>query len=127
MITYILAWFPMVIIGIANGILRERWYGRSLPELAAHQVSTLVAIVFLGVYIWLVVRLRRPRSFAHGFRIGLYWLCLTVAFEFLFGHYIAHHTWCDLFHDYNIFAGRLWLLVPVWIMIAPCLFFRIRE
>jgi len=39
--------------------------------------------------------------------IGLVWLAMTVAFEFLFGDYVAGHSWDRLLHDYNLFAGRL--------------------
>ena len=30
---YVLAWFPMVLIALANGALREGWYGKHLSEL----------------------------------------------------------------------------------------------
>jgi len=49
---YVLAWFPMVAIAIANGVLREAWYGKHLGELQAHQVSMLTAVVLFGVYTW---------------------------------------------------------------------------
>ena len=62
MLKYILAWFPMVAIAIANGVLRESWYGKHVSELAAHQISTLTGIILFGVYIWLVVRFWRPAS-----------------------------------------------------------------
>lgn len=26
-VKYILAWLPMVVIGIINGVIREQWYG----------------------------------------------------------------------------------------------------
>lgn len=39
---YILAWIPMIFIGIINGIVREVTYGKYLNELRAHQVSTQV-------------------------------------------------------------------------------------
>ena len=53
-------------------------------------------------------------------------LAMTVAFEFLFGHYVAGHSWDRLLHDYNLFAGRVWVVVLVWVTVAPYLFFRLR-
>jgi hypothetical protein len=50
-IKYILLWLPMVLIAIFNGLLRESVYGPFMSELRAHQVSTLTAIIFFGVYI----------------------------------------------------------------------------
>jgi hypothetical protein len=55
------------------------------------------------------------------------WLTLTVAFEFLFGHYVAKLSWRRLLHDYNLFAGRLWLFVLVAITVAPSVIYRIRS
>jgi hypothetical protein len=124
---YVLAWFPMVAIAIANGVVREAWYGKYLSELAAHQISTLIAVILFGVYIWFILRIWGPASAAEAIRIGLLWLAMTVPLEFLFGHYVAEHSWERLLHDYNLLAGRVWLLVLVWVTVAPYLFFRIRR
>jgi len=82
---YVLAWFPMVAIAIVNGVLRESWGGKHLRELAAHQASTLTAHILFGVYIWFILRIWRPASAAEAIRIGLFWLAMTITFEFLFG------------------------------------------
>ncbi len=124
---YVLAWFPMVAIAIANGALRESWYGNYLSELAAHQLSTLTAVILFGVYIWFVVRFWPPTSAAQAVAVGLLWLVMTIAFEFLFGHYVAGHSWERLLHDYNLLAGRVWPLVLVWVAVAPYLFFRMSK
>jgi hypothetical protein len=54
--------------------------------------------------------------------IGFIWLGLTLAFELLFGHYFAGHPWARLLHDYNLLAGRVWIVIPLWIAIAPYFF-----
>jgi hypothetical protein len=59
--------------------------------------------------------------------IGLTWLALTVAFEFLFGHYVAGHSWRALLNDYDLLAGRLWVLVLAWLALAPYLFYRLQR
>ena len=124
---YVLAWFPMVAIAIANGVVREAWYGNYLSELAAHQISTLIAVIQFGFYIWFVVSFWRPTSKVQAIAVGLLWLAMTIAFEFAFGHYVAGHSWERLLHDYNLLAGRIWLLVLVWVAVAPYLFFRVRR
>ena len=82
---YVLGWVPMVFIAIANGAPRESWYGKYLSELQAHQLSTVTGILLFGVYIWVLIRLWRPASTGQAMTIGLVWLGMTVAFEFLFG------------------------------------------
>ena len=44
---------------------------------------------------------------------------LTVAFEFLFGHYGAKHSWTRLIQDYNLPSGRLWAHVLAAVAAAP--------
>ena len=116
----------MVLIAIANGAVREAWYGKHVGELQAHQISTASGVLLLGVYIWVVIRILRPESSAQALIIGLMWLALTVAFEYLFMHYVAGLPWVRLVHDYNVFAGRVWVVVLIWVTTAPYVFYRLQ-
>jgi hypothetical protein len=124
---YFLAWIPMVAIAIVNGSIRQAWYGNHTSELAAHQISTLSGVLLFGLYIWAVMRRWRPASSRHAWTVGLLWLGLTITFEFLFGHYVAGHTWERLLADYNLLAGRVWLVALVWVTIAPVVFYRLQR
>jgi hypothetical protein len=124
---YMLAWLPMVLIAVANGALRETWYGKHLSELRAHQLSTVTAVLLFGGYIGALLRVWRPESPGQALAIGSSWLGLTVAFEFLFGHYVAGHPWGKLFHDYNLVEGRVWIVVLVWITVAPYICYRLQN
>lgn len=120
---YILAWIPMVFIGIINDIMTQTTYGKYLNELLAHQIPTVTRISLFGIYIWGITSFWPLTSMEQAIFIGLIWLLLTVSFEFIFGHYIAGHSWNKLLADYNIFAGRVWILILIWITIAPLLFY----
>lgn len=124
---YILAWLPMVLIAIINAGIREYTYAKFLGELRAHQLSTLTGIFALGLYIWLITSIWPIHSTSQAFIIGFIWLGLTLAFEFLFGHYVMHNPWSKLLADYNILAGRVWIFVLIWTAIAPVIFFSIRH
>ena len=124
---YVLAWIPMVVIAIINGAIREGWYGKHMSELQAHQISTVTGVLLFGVYIWVLIRIWRPTSTGQALTIGLVWLGMTVAFEFLFGRYIVKRSWRDLLHDYNIFAGRVWVVVLLWVTLAPYVFYRFQQ
>ncbi|MGL4622049.1 hypothetical protein [Chroococcidiopsis sp.] len=121
---YILAWIPMVFIGIINGVIRQVTYGKYFSELRAHQVSTATGVLLLGLYIWAIAHLWSFDSPKQAIAVGLLWLGLTVIFEFTFGHFVAGHSWSKLLSDYNILAGRIWLVVLIWVAIAPWLFSR---
>ncbi len=122
---YVLAWIPIVFIAIFNGILRETTYGKSLNELRAHQLSTLMGVAFFSLYIGFWAIAWGFGSLKQALTAGLIWVALTIAFEFLFGHYIAGHSWSRLLKDYNLFAGRLWVIVLLWLGIAPVVFYRV--
>ena len=99
-------------------------YGRYLSELRAHQLSSLIGLILFGIYIWMVMRLFSPATKTQALYVGMLWLGLTVAFEFLFGHLVAGHSWSRLLQDYNLLAGRLWVLILLWITLAPYVFYR---
>ena len=124
---YTVSWIGMVIIAIMNGVIRDAVYGKSLGELSAHQISTFTLIILSGLYLWLLGLTWNITSPGQAITIGLIWLALTVAFEFLFGHYVMKHSWTRLLHDYNILKGRIWILVLIWITIAPYVFHKFRS
>ena len=124
---YLLAWIPLVLIAIANGAMREALFTKRLGEPRAHQLSCATGILLFAVYVWALVRIWPPASSGQAIAIGLVWLALTVVFEFLFGRFARGISWSELLHDYNILAGRLWVLVLVWVTIAPYLFYRLQK
>ena len=124
---YVLAWVPMPFIGIINGILRQYGYKDLVGELTAHQISCFIGIILFGLYVWFVTLKWKIQSAGQALAIGLIWLGLTVSFEFLFGHFVMKNPWSTLFHDYNILEGRLWMLVLMFITLAPLIFFKLRS
>jgi hypothetical protein len=120
------AWFVMLIVAVVNGAVRDFTYGKRIGELAAHQVSTLTGVVMLGIVMWAFVRLHSLASAWQAGRLGLLWMGMTVAFEFLFFHYVGGRPWAELLANYNIMKGRVWVVVLAWVAVAPYLFFRIQ-
>jgi hypothetical protein len=123
----VVAWFPMVFLGIINGAIRQFGYGRSMSDSRSHQLSSLIGLLLLVAYISIITIPLPLHSSQQAMMVGLMWLCLTVTFEFPFGHYVAKHSWHRLRHDYNLTAGRLWLLFPAAVAATPYLIFRIRS
>jgi hypothetical protein len=125
MTRYVLAWLPMLALAIANGTLRQLTFGKHLPELRAHQLSTAIGSIIMGLYIWLIVRIWPPVSSRQAVSIGLIWVSLTVVFEFAMGRFM-HRSWRQLIHDYDLAAGRVWTLFLVSLALAPYVFYRLR-
>lgn len=97
-----------------------------MGDLAAHQVSTVSLILLFGLYIFFIIKKFPPRSGRHAFYIGAFWLVLTLLFEFGFG-LARGNGLSHLLSEYNILEGRVWILIPVWITIAPYFFYRIKR
>ncbi len=126
MLKYVLCWFPMILIAILNGTARDLWYKKLTGELAGHQLSTITLIILLGVYIWFVSGWLPFRNSQEAAVTGIIWLVLTLGFEFGFGLYRGTSL-NRLLEDYNLLKGRIWVFIPLWTVIAPYLFYRIRS
>jgi len=122
---YLLVWFLLAIIAIANGVIRQATYANTVSDLAAHQISTVTAVLATGAVVWFVHRVWAIESASQAWSIGLLWLIMTIAFEFGFGHYVAGHPWDSLLADYNILNGRVWSLFLVWVAILPVVIFKL--
>ncbi|HEV8505260.1 MAG TPA: hypothetical protein VGQ53_07675 [Chitinophagaceae bacterium] len=126
MLKYFLCWFPMLLLAIINGAARDLWYKQYVGELTAHQISTVSLIFLFGVYIRLVMKKFPAKSEAEAIYVGLFWVSLTLAFEFGFG-LMRGHSLVQLLGEYNIIKGRIWILIPIWVVLAPYLFFKINR
>ena len=71
---YTIAWLGLVALGIINGVIRNSVYAKFLGELFAHQVSTVILIVLIGLYIWVLTGWWKIDSAGQAVAIGLIWL-----------------------------------------------------
>lgn len=123
----LLAWFALMVVAVLNGTLRVALLNRRLGERTGHAVSTaMLCVLILGVT-GLLVAWIGPASSRDALRVGTLWLALTLAFEFGFGHFVARKPWRELLADYDISAGRVWVLVLVTTLFAPLLVGRARR
>jgi len=124
---YFFSWIPGIPIAIVNGLLRNSVYTLVMNELHAHQLSAVSFAVFFGIYVWYIMKWVKLSSKKDALLLGLVWIFLTISFEFLFGHFVMGNSWEKLFHDYNLFAGRVWVLVLLWIALSPILFYHLQK
>ncbi|NET40193.1 MAG: hypothetical protein F6K19_51045 [Cyanothece sp. SIO1E1] len=126
-IEYVLSWLPMVPIAIGNALLRKKLYGPGISSVRAHQISTLSLIVFITVYVWLIFLVWPLESSGQAWLFGVWWMMLTVVFEFAFGRFVVGYSWSKLFSEYNLLAGNIWILIPIWVATVPILIFEISN
>lgn len=121
---FVLLWFPMIFIAVLNGIARDLWLTKYLPGETARQLSTFTLIILFTLYFYIVFERNRIKSKTQSFKIGVLWMVLTLTFEFSFG-LLRGLSLTEIVADYNIMNGRIWILIPLWLLIAPRLFYKI--
>ena len=122
-----LAWFGILFLAILNGALRQALLIPRFGEHAGHVISTLLLSALVLAAAWLLVPWIRPLTARDAWFVGLLWLALTLAFEFLGGHYLFKSPWERLLGDYNLAQGRIWVLVLVATLVAPALVQALRR
>lgn len=113
-------WLLLLIVAFAAGTARTYLLEPRLGERTAHQLGTLAVAALFAAVVWATVRwidpgLDRVRLLA----LGVGWTAATVLFEFGFGRWVAGHSWSRLLADYDLLAGRLWLLVLLTLLFGP--------
>ncbi|MFP4142914.1 MAG: hypothetical protein ACLFSM_06790 [Thermoplasmata archaeon] len=118
----LVVWILLVFLAIINAGIREGMFSPTFGDYWGHILSSILlsAIIFVVAYLFLSYS-----SFDYTSKdltlIGTIWLVLTVSFEFLFGHYVMEHSWDTLLADYNIFEGRIWVLVLISTFLSPAI------
>ena len=120
------AWVAILVLAILNGALREGLLIPRLGEQAGRLLSPILLAALVCGAAWIAIPWIRPRGPRQAWSVGLLWLGLTLAFEFLAGHYLFGDPWERLLSEYDIAAGRLWVLVPIATLIAPAVVRKVR-
>ena len=114
-------WFAIMLLAILNGAARDIVLVPRLGDLVARAVSCITLAAAILLVAWTSLPWIAPASVADAWTIGVEWLAMTLAFEFLAGHYLFRTPWPALLADYNLLAGRLWIVVLAATLVAPAL------
>jgi hypothetical protein len=120
-------WLVLLLVAIGNGALRVAWLIPWFGEYWGHVASTVTLCAAIVAVAWTTMGWVQPASAGDALLIGGLWLALTVSFEFLGGHFLFGQPWERLAADYDLRAGRVWVLVLVTTALAPLLAFASRR
>lgn len=115
----LVVWFGLLVLAFANGTLREIALIPHTGDAAGHAISSVMLSAAIFGLSWFTILWVHPTSTMEAWTIGGMWLALTLAFEFLAGHYVFGNSWNVILADYNVWRGRLWVLVLVTTLCAP--------
>jgi hypothetical protein len=114
-----LGWLLLFVAMFANGAIRVLVLQPELGEDRARQVASLSGVALVLLVSLLFMRFSPEARLAQLWWVGVAWLIATVAFEFLFGHFVSGLSWHALLADYNILRGRLWSLILISVCVGP--------
>lgn len=120
-------WILLLALAILNGGIREALLAPWIGEAAGHVASTIVLCALIFLVSFLCIRWVGPAGPREALRIGLLWVALTVAFEFVAGHFVFGRSWQRLLADYRVTEGRIWILVLATDFFAPWWAARVRS
>ena len=123
----LLIWSGLLVLAIANGGFREAVLVPKLGLGMARAISTIMLSALILVFGWAVTPWIGPATLQDAWVIGALWVTLTLAFEFLGGHFLFGKPWPELLADYNVFEGRIWVMVLFVTMLTPALAFTSRR
>ena len=112
-------WFILAVSAIVVATFRVGVLLPPFGEQTAHQVGTLLYLIVQFFIIYFFIKKLKLKEIKTLLGIGIFWVVITIMFEFIFGHYVMGHPWQKLFADYNLFNGGLWVLVLINNIVAP--------
>lgn len=122
----IAVWFILVVLAIANGGARNALISPRFGEQAGHVASTIILCILIFIVSLFSIRWIGPENCRSALLIGALWVAMTVAFEFIAGHYLFGNPWEKLLADYDILRGRVWLLVLAATFLSPALAAKVK-
>ena len=118
---WLLAWLGLWLLAMLNATPRVLVTQPLLGETAARALATLILLAAITAYAaWWHARHPLP-SARTGRLVGLAWVAMTLGFELGWGGLVEGLSWSTMLADYDLSRGRLWVLVPVWILLLPSL------
>jgi hypothetical protein len=122
----IVVWFAVLVLASLNGAAREAWLIPRFGNQVGRALSTVILCSLVYLTTWLAIGWMHPARAGEALAIGSLWLGLTLAFEFLAGHYALGKDWRVLVEDYDLRRGRIWTAVLIVVFFAPLWTARMR-
>jgi hypothetical protein len=118
-------WCGLLVLAFVNGAVREAALVPAFGDNVAHAISSVMLSAAIGALAWMTIGWIAPPSSAAAWQVGAVWLALTLAFEFLAGHYLFGNPWNRLLADYDVLRGRIWIVVLLTTACSPYLTARL--
>ena len=110
-------WLVIMMVESLHGIVRQALLAPMVGEFRARQIRVFTGAVLILIVSVLFIRWIGVRSSARLLFLGVLWVVLTVAFEFILGRFILGLPWERLLEDYYLLHGGL---MPIGLIVLAC-------
>ena len=122
-----LIWCIIAIFAVANGVFRVSFLELYIGKTLALPVSGITLSIIVFTITFLSFKLFDKSSSLTYLLIGIQWVSMTLAFEFIFGHFVMGISWLELFQVFNILEGNLFIIALLVTLFSPLLVSLIRK
>jgi len=119
-------WIAILVLAILNGTLREKALIPAMGSFGALISSGIVLSVCIVLVAFLTAPWYGTLPSSQYWLLGLFWLFLTLLFEFSFGRFVQHKDWAQLLEAYTFKGGNIWPVVLAVTLLSPWLAARLR-
>ena len=106
--TAIRVWLMEILVsGFNFFVLMNLVYEPRLGVLVAHQIGMSTRIVYISIFAYLLLRYVKEYETKDLIHVGILWLGLTLAFEWL-GSFALGRPVEEILVGWNIFTGYMW-------------------
>jgi hypothetical protein len=100
-------WLLVMAVEFLHGTARYLFLRPYVGDFRSGQIGIFTGTPLILLVVYFCEPWMRFRSNAERWRAGLLWLVLTLAFEFLFGHFLMHRSSESIWSEYNLMRGGL--------------------
>jgi hypothetical protein len=123
----IAVWLLVMAVEFVQGALRWIFLRPHVGDFRSGQIGVFTGSVLFLLIVYFCEPLMKLRSAADCFRVGAFWVALTLAFEWSLGHNAMGRSWESIGAEYNLMRGGL---MPVGLTIfgmTPWIAWRLRR
>ena len=122
----VIIWLVLIAAEVVHGLLRAIMLEPLVGEFRSNQIGVFTGSVIILLISCLCIRWIAANRLHQLLWVGTIWLVLTVAFELVFGRFVAGGTWERLAADYSLSQGGLMPLGLAFLFFSPLLAARFR-
>lgn len=119
-------WFVLIFSEIIHGILRELILAPLVGHFRSNQIGVFTGSVIIIAIAYFAIRWIGANRLGELLTVGIIWLALMVAFEFLFGRLVVKMPWEELLAGYNIAEGGLMPFGLLVLLFSPVIAEKVR-